>query len=113
MAAPSMAAAGICLHIGAGIWVHFYHDLRVRTAPCTTTRGRAACGRSHRSGPAVPAGPRVTRPDRRPSTREAHRRGDGRAEARSRVLATQRTGAYTPPIPIEFPIAYHRWLIKN
>jgi hypothetical protein len=48
--------------------------------------------------------PRVTHPDRRPNTREAHRRGGGRADPRSPVLARQRTRVHTPATPIEFPI---------
>ena len=38
------------------------------------------------------------------TAREAHWRGSGRADARSPVLARQRTGAYTPATPIEIPI---------
>lgn len=42
------------------------------------------------------------------TAREAHRRGGGRTEARSPVLARQRTGAYTAPTSIESPIATRR-----
>jgi hypothetical protein len=55
--------------------------------------------------PLASAGRRGTRPDRRPSTSEAHRRGDIRAEDHSPVLATQRAGADIFPTPIECPIA--------
>jgi hypothetical protein len=61
----------------------------------------AAASRS----PLASAGPRGTRPDRRPSTRETHRRGDIRADDHPPVLATRRAGAYTSPAPIECPVA--------
>jgi len=54
--------------------------------------------------PPAPAGPGSPVRTAGRTAREAHRRGGGRAEARSPLLARQRTRAYTPATPIEFPI---------
>ena len=67
-------------------------------------RGRSACAavppRRH-IGPPRPPPPARTSDL---TAREGHRRGVGRAEARSPVLARRGTTAYTRPTPIEFPI---------
>ena len=90
--------------------VHRHHDLPVRTVPPTPrdhagmvgVRGgpTAATPRS----PPAPAGPGSPVRTAGRTAREAHRRGGGCAEARSPLLARQRTRAYTPATPIEFPI---------
>ena len=54
--------------------------------------------------PPAPAGPGSPVRTAGRTAREAHRRGGGRAEARSPLLARQRTRAYTPATPIKFPI---------
>jgi hypothetical protein len=92
--------------------VRRHHDLRVRTAPPPTPRDHAGTfgvrggptAAAPRSPPAS-AGPGAPARTAGRTARAAHRRGGGRAVARSPVLARQRTGAYTPPTPIEFPIA--------
>ena len=54
--------------------------------------------------PPAPAGPGSPVRTAGRTARKAHRRGGGRAEACSPLLARQRTRAYTPATPIEFPI---------
>jgi hypothetical protein len=56
------------------------------------------------TSPPAPAGPGSPVRTAGRTAREAHRRGGGRAEPRSPLLARQRTRAETPAAPIEFPI---------
>ena len=83
--------------------VRRHHDLRVRTAPHrrpATNGDVRRARRSHRSGPAVPAGlrrPRVPRPDRRPTR---PRGTPARWRSRRRPLTSARKagdrGLYSP-----------------
>ena len=85
-------------------------DRPVSTPPRrpATPRGRsvrAAVPPQRPHGPhRLPAGPGSPVRTAGRTAREAHRRGGGRAEARSPLLARQRPRAYVPATPIEFPI---------
>jgi hypothetical protein len=80
----------------------------VQTVHIPLRRTEAAGGPVTESDPTVPP-PAPTGPGSPVRTAgrtacEAHRRGGGRAEARSPLLARQRTRAYTPATAIEFPV---------